>query len=312
MLYSACCCLLDGVIVSDILLCEVPSFYTAPWSLKSTLWYAPFLPSLSLARLNAGVVVSFTRNSCNFVGRRTILVARGVGTELKVSFSHNFFSFVFPFGHMLRSAPLLIFFEYKDQGTFLQLSLFLAARIAFWAGVIILNAYFTASSCRVWNGNVHIWVHGIEAWWAGTRDPNCLCVGRSGIVILPCHLLAYCFINASRRWLYKPLLLLRPPNCELWDLLFPFPQCPVDECLLDTISGCGILASCRVALVVRSFHRLGCLISGFWVVGRGTWVKRAQKVCPACHTRGRGWVLNAQAEMRWALCRNVYLWDAHS
>lgn len=37
MLYSACCCLLDGVIVSDILLCEVPSFYTAPWSLKSTL-----------------------------------------------------------------------------------------------------------------------------------------------------------------------------------------------------------------------------------------------------------------------------------
>jgi len=43
-------------------------------------------------------------------------VARGVGTELKVSFSHNFFSFVFPFGHMLRSASSL-FFEFKDQGT---------------------------------------------------------------------------------------------------------------------------------------------------------------------------------------------------
>lgn len=28
-------------------------------------------------------------------GQSTILVARGVGTDLKVSFSHNFFSFVF-------------------------------------------------------------------------------------------------------------------------------------------------------------------------------------------------------------------------
>jgi len=93
----------------------------------------------------------------------------------------------------------------------LQLSLFLAVRIAFWAGVIILNAYFTASSCRVWNGKVRIWVNGIGIGIGG--DSGEWGVGDLVVRGLPRHcypavpstrLLFHQCLACRRWWWHKP------------------------------------------------------------------------------------------------------------
>lgn len=65
--------------------------YRLPRTHTLTPCRALLSPSGALATLSRG-----TAAMCGWHGgQSTILVARGVGTDLKVSFSHNFFSFVF-------------------------------------------------------------------------------------------------------------------------------------------------------------------------------------------------------------------------
>jgi len=134
-----------------------------------------------------------------------------------------------------------------------------------------------------------------------------LCVGCPGIVILPCHLLAYCFINA---WPADDDDGISPRLLRRGDLLFPFPHCPVDECLLDTISGCGILASCRVVrLLVVAFGLPRFRSRSFgWLAGGRRGSNGRRKCAPRATLVDEVGYWISLPRVRWVLCRNAYLW----
>lgn len=74
-------------------------------------------------------------------GQSTILVARGVGTDLKVSFSHNFFSFVF----LLATCFAFL----KDQSTNFAAVAVLGIAVAFARVVVVVAAALARSAVVV-------------------------------------------------------------------------------------------------------------------------------------------------------------------
>lgn len=132
---------------------------------------------------------------------------------------------------MLRSAPLLIFSFFfsclRIRAHFCSCRCFWPAlvRIAFWAGVIILNAYFTASSCR-WGAGVRAEIGDAVGAWrgpgSGVGSGISGCAWAAALALLSCRAI-YSLIVSSMPADDDGIMPLPSPG---HDLRFPFPHCP--------------------------------------------------------------------------------------